>query len=172
MTRPKYKTVLNGKLNIPHLLTILKLNLVYNRPFRFVYTRQGWMCYTRYDTITADLPKDLDLAFESAVKATLTTAHKQIEAQLKNNPALAKKLASEADQWGLKVFAAFKQGIYTPFKWAAPALRSTDCYSCHAYPLQDYSKHPFTSPGKLKKTANIAKAVPAPSSLSFKRKKA
>lgn len=172
MTHTKYKTVIKGKLNKPYLLTILKVKLVYTRPFRFVYTRQGWMCYTRFDTITADLPKDLDIAFENAMKATLGTAHKQIEAQLKNNPALAKKLALEADQWGLQVFAAFKQGVYTPFKWDGSSLMRTDCYSCHAYPLKDYSKQPFTSPVKLQKAAKVDKDAPAPSPLSFKRKRA
>lgn len=172
MTQTKYKTVINGKLNNSYLLTVLKVTLVHGRPFRFVYTQQGWMCYTRYDTITANLPQDLDIAFESAMKATLNTAHKQIDAQLKSNPALAKKLGNEADQWGLKVFAAFKQGIYTPFKWDASALMRTDCYSCHAYPVKDYSEHPFTSPVKLQKAVKVDKDVPAPSPLSFKQKKA
>lgn len=172
MTHTKYKIVIKGKLNKPYLLTILKVKLVYNRPFRFVYTQQGWICYTRFDTIKANLPHDLDTAFENAMKATLDTAHKQIEAQCKSKPALAKKLACEADQWGLQVFTAFKQGIYTPFKWDASSLMRTDCYSCHAYPLKDYSKQPFTSPVKLEKPANIDKNTPAPSPLSFKQKKA
>lgn len=172
MTSTKYKTVQGEKLNKPYLLTILKVKLVYNRPFRFVYTPHGWMCYTRYDTITANLPHDLDIAFESAMKSTLDDAHKQIEAQCKNNPDLAKKLGSEADQWGLQVFAAFKQGVYTPFKWDPSSLMRTDCYSCHAYPLKDYSEHPFTSPVKLQKAVKVDKDAPAPSPLSFKRKKA
>ena len=172
MTQTKYKTVQGEKLNKPYLLTILKVKLIYNRPFRFVYTQRGWMCYTRYDTITADLLKDLDIAFEKAMKATLDDAHKQIEAQCKTKPALAKKMSSEADQWGLQVFAAFKKGIYKPFKWDPSSLMRTDCYSCHAYPLKDYSKEPFTSPLKLQKAAKVDKDAPVPSPLSFKRKKA
>ena len=149
MTATKPKTVLKGKLNKPYLVQCLKINLLFSRPFRFIYSPLGWQAYSRYDRCTANLPKDLDIVFERSLRTALETAHKQIKLQLPREGKLAKKLEGEADQWALLMLASFKRGVYSPLKWSLnDVMKKTDCSRCHAYPLKDFSASPSTKRGE------------------------
>lgn len=170
MTTTKPKTVKNGHVNGAYLASCLKANLLYARPFRFIYTKGGWKVFTRYDKVTSDLPQVLIDCLSNSLIQAGTTGRKQIQIQCKDSKDMITKMQHELARWILKTQKNIQDGNFKSLMWNQKDLMKTDVYTCHEYPLKDFSKEPAIAKDKLISLDKPQDTVlPSPASLFPKK---